>query len=440
MSDSKPRSRPTKINRRRFLQSAALAPLTLSMLSPKPVAASPGPRARSVVLVWLWGGPSQLDTFDPKPLANENVRGPFHAIRTRTTGAQFTELLPRLADRSHRFAVIRGAVLHNEHNLLTLTGRIVPNSGFSTSGTAPHFGSIVAKHRRSASLPPFMLITPAGPNLGEVGFSKHVAGPLGPANDPVVVSCSANGRVELDGLRPLDANETRRLEIRRQLRTQLESAGHAPVASIGNFDGHWDRAYRMLTSPDAFQPFQLDRERDRERDAYGHTSFGQSLLLTRRLVEAGVPFVWTAFNRGVDGLMEANGCGWDTHYNQFEFMANWLCPVLDRGLSAFLDDLHQRGLLESTLVVVMGEMGRTPNINREGGREHWASGFSLWAGAGVQGGRIIGETDREAARAITSPVTSLMIGTTMAELAGVNAEARAEMGVLQGGSVIHDLF
>ncbi len=436
MSVSKRPSSPKGTSRRRFLQSAALAPLTLSMLSPNPVVASPGPRARSVVLVWLWGGPSQLDTFDPKPLANENVRGPFHAIRTRTTGAQFSELLPRLADRSNLFAVNRGTVLQNDHNLVPLTGKTNP----ADAARAPHFGSIVAKHRRSATLPPFMLIMPAGPNLASLGFSRNVAGPLGAAYDPVLVNCAANGRVELGGIRPLDANETRRLEMRRQLRTQLESARHAPLTSVGGFDSHWDRAYSILASPNAFQPFQLEQERDRERDAYGHTSFGQSLLLTRRLVEAGVPFVWTSFNHGADGLMEGNGMGWDTHYNNFEFMTNWLCPVLDRGLSAFLEDLNQRGLLESTLVVVMGEMGRTPGINAMGGRDHWGSGSTLWAGAGVQGGRIVGETDRQAGSAITTPITSLMMGTTMAELAGVNAEARAEMGVLHGGSVIHDLF
>jgi uncharacterized protein (DUF1501 family) len=283
-----------------------------------------------------------------------------------------------------------------------------------------------------------MLIKPPGFTSG-AGFPRNVAGPLGSAYDPFSINCSSTGRVEFGEFRPLNENDATRLEARRRLRAQME-AGQSDNTSGRAFDAHWEQACRMLTAPDARRAFELERETEQTRDAYGHTSFGQSMLLTRRLVEAGVPFIWTAFNSGTDGLEEGAGCGWDTHYNNFELMGDWLGPILDRGLSAFLDDLHQRGLLESTLVVAMGEMGRTPNINGSGGRDHWGHGFTLWAGAGVQGGRVIGETDAIASRAITLPVTTLMMGTTMAELAGVGLEARAEMGVLQGGSVIHELF
>jgi len=421
-------------DRRSLLKAAALAPLALSLVNPKLARASVPRKAKSVVLVWLWGGPSQLDMFDPKPMANDSVRSPFQTIRTRTTGLLSTEILPKLADRSNRFAVIRSSVLDGNHNLGVLTGKTNP----ADAARAPHFGSIIARHQKSAALPPFMLIKPPGFTSG-AGFPRNVAGPLGSAYDPFSISCDSNGRVDFGELKTLDTKETARLEGRRLLRSQLRSAKSQSSQGQG-LDAHWEQAYRMLTAPEARQAFELDREKEQLRDSYGRTSFGQSMLLTRRLVEAGVPFIWTAFNSGTDGLEEGAGCGWDTHYNNFELMADWLGPIFDRGFSAFLDDLHQRGLLESTLVVAMGEMGRTPGINGNGGRDHWGSGFTIWAGAGVQGGRVIGETDATASRPITLPVTTVMMGTTMAELAGVDAQARAEMGVLQGGSVIDELF
>jgi hypothetical protein len=430
-------NRPTDnagMGRRQFLKSAALAPLALSLADPKLAQASLTARARSVVLVWLWGGPSQLDMFDPKPMASDSVRSPFQTIRTRTTGLLSTEILPKLADRSNRFAVIRSSVLAGNHDLGVLTGK----TNSADAARAPHFGSIIAKHRRSAALPPFMLIKPPGFTSG-AGFPRNVAGPLGSAYDPFSISCASNGRVDFGEFNPLDPREAARLEGRRLLRSHLTSA--EPQSSLGRgYDAHWEQACRMLTTREARQAFELDREREQLRDTYGRTSFGQSMLLTRRLVEAGVPFIWTAFNSGTDGLEEGAGCGWDTHYNNFELMADWLGPIFDRGFSAFLDDLHQRGLLDSTLVVAMGEMGRTPGINGSGGRDHWGSGFTIWAGAGVQGGRVLGETDATASRPITLPVTTVMMGTTMAELAGVDAQVRAEMGVLQGGSVIDELF
>lgn len=423
------------VHRRGFLQHAALAPLALTMPHLSPIQARSEYQARSVILVWLWGGPPQIDTFDPKPLASDDVRSPFQPIATRTSGVYFTEVLPRLAARSNRLAVIRSSVLYGNHELVPLTGK----TSTAEAARAPNFGSIVAKHRKSFALPAFILITPPGKTSGAQLRPAGVAGPLGSAYDPFVVRCASTGKVELGNFKPLDPGDAARLDERRQLRAQLDS-GWSNTSAGSAWDGHWENAYRMLTAPDARRPFELHREPERVRDAYGHTSFGQSLLLSRRLVEAGVPYVWASWSTGVDSLEEGAGQGWDTHYNNFETLANWLAPILDRALSALLDDLHERGLLESTLVVVMGEMGRSPGITSQGGRNHWASGSTLWAGAGVQGGRVVGETDKQAGNPITTPITPLMMGTTIAELAGVNTEARAEMGVLQGGRVIHELF
>jgi hypothetical protein len=164
------------------------------------------------------------------------------------------------------------------------------------------------------------------------------------------------------------------------------------------------------------------------------------MLLGRRLVEAGVPYVQVNWSLGVDGLEEGSSMGWDTHRNGFGQLMNYHCPIFDRAFSALLEDLSDRGLLDSTLVVAMGEMGRTPKINKTGGRDHWATCSTLWAGAGVQGGRIVGETDANGAEPVSRPITPLMVGTTIAEAAGLDAQARAELGVLVGGQVVHELF
>ncbi len=196
----------------------------------------------------------------------------------------------------------------------------------------------------------------------------------------------------------------------------------------------------MLTSADSFNAFDMSREPEKVRQSYGHTSFGQSLLLGRRLIEAGVPYIQVNWSLGVDSVDEGTNTGWDTHYNAFGLMVDYHGPIFDRAFSALLDDLTDRRLLDSTLVVAMGEMGRTPKINNRGGRDHWPTCCSLWAGGGVKGGRIIGATDRIAGRPITKPIDSQMIGTTILDTAGIDLAARIQMKVLEGGQVIHELF
>ena len=187
--------------------------------------------------------------------------------------------------------------------------------------------------------------------------------------------------------------------------------------------------------------FDLTQEPATIRDAYGHTTFGQSALMARRLVEAEVPYIQLNWSETVEAITPDFDFGWDTHIWNFELLMDRHCPILDRTLPVLLDELRDRGLLDTTLVVVMSEFGRTPKINQRAARDHWPQCyFSLWTGAGIEPGRVIGESDRLGEYPLTTPFTPLMVGTTIAELAGINAQARTEMNVLDGGHVIPELM
>ncbi len=407
------------VTRRSFLQAAASVPVALGL--PR-VAGSPGstaanaekePRARSVLLVWLQGGPSHLDTFDPKPDAPSEIRGPFATIPTRSSGARFSELVPRLAGMSDRFAVVRSTRFAESHDMMPLAGGRKRGPGLP-----PNLGSIVARHRSLSGMPSFISVAPiTAPthSFESIAVPGYGAGTLGPAYDPLIVTCSAGGEIDIAGRKPVDDRKAG------QRNREIEAA-HALLNSEG------------------LEAFDLSAESKRTRVSYGRTSFGQSLLLGRRLVEAGVPYTQVNWSLGVDGLEEGSNMGWDTHRNGFGQLLNYHGPIFDRAFSALIGELSDRGLLKSTLVVAMGEMGRTPKINKTGGRDHWATCSTLWAGAGVCGGRIVGETDEKGAETVTTPISALMVGTTIADLAGVDATSRAEMGVLDGGQVIRELF
>ncbi len=207
----------------------------------------------------------------------------------------------------------------------------------------------------------------------------------------------------------------------------------------------WDKtfrkAYSLLSSRQAHAAFDMGRESRATREAYGQTTFGQSCLLGRRLVEAGVPYVQVNWSQYAEVFFPGSDYGWDTHSDNFGLMADWHGPLFDRVFSVLLDDLDRRGLLATTLLVCMGEFGRTPKINRIGSRDHWPGCyFSLWAGAGVQPGRVVGESDARGEYPATESITPAMVGTTILELAGVNSAARAELRVLDRGRVIHELL
>jgi uncharacterized protein (DUF1501 family) len=427
------------LSRRAFLQWSATAAAALGSSAAQ--AATERGRARSVILLWLWGAPSHLDTFDPKPKAPAEYRGPFSAIPTRTPGLWFSELLPRLAARSRLFSVIRShktfAPGHPDAGTYGLTG-----FAETMRPLQPSFGAVVAKHRgHRGQLPPFVAVGNGIPRDVVRIVDGYGGGALGGAYDPFLVSCSNRGQTSVPSLQLLSGLTPQRLQDRRSLQQSLDATRRAADAiAFHDWSQLQGRAYDLLTSAAARQTLDLSREPPAIRDAYGQTAFGQSCLLARRLVEAEVPFVQVNWSQYVECMTPNCDFGWDTHIYNFELLQDMHCPILDRALSALLDDLDQRGLLESTLVVAMGEFGRTPKINGRAARDHWDRCYSsLWAGGGLSGGRAIGESDARGEDPVTPPVTPLMVGTTIAELAGIDAAGRAAMSVLDGGAVIPDL-
>jgi hypothetical protein len=430
------------VSRRAFLRAGFTLPFAYA--SPallREVAAAEVPKAKSILLVWLGGGPSHLDLFDPKPKAPPEYRGPFSTLATRTPGVRFSELLPKLAARSHRFSLIRSNVNfdggHREAGSIALTGAAPGAKAYP-----PNFGSVLARHRPVGALPAFISLAkgPVGDGIGPI--QGYGGGPWGRGYDPFLVSCSDEGQIAIPELKLFDGLTPARLTDRQSLLKELDRLRREAEANqFGNWDTLTRRAYSLLISSRAQQALDLSREPARVREAYGHTSFGQSCLLGRRLVEAGVPYVQVNWSQFVEVFYTFSDYGWDTHADNFGLLAEWHGPLLDRVLATLLDDLEERGLLHSTLLVCMGEFGRTPRINNIGSRDHWhPCYFSVWAGGGVQPGRAIGESDRRGEYPATEPITPVMVGTTMLELMGMDSAARARLKVLEGGRVIHGLL
>jgi len=427
------------VTRRGFLQAGAALPFALA--GGQSLAAETTAPAKSVIFVWLWGAPSHLDTFDPKPDAPAEYRGPFATIPTQVSGVRFSELLPGLAQRNNLFSLIRSNVSteggHPDAGTLGLTGfKEKPEP------VQPSFGAIVAKHRgHGSSLPPYVAVGRGIPRDIVRIIDGYGGGTFSKKFDPFMVTADEYGAVDIPALEILPGLSPSRIHDRRHLLTGLDDAQRF-VASRGSadWDRHYGSAYGLLTNPVARQAFDLSAEPDSARARYGQTGFGQSCLLARRLVEASVPFVQVNWSQYVEAMTPNCDFGWDTHIYNFELLQDMHGPIFDRAFSALLDDLKERGLLKSTLVVAMGEFGRTPRINTRAARDHWPQCyFSIWAGAGLEGGRVIGSSDKYAEHPATGPITPLMVGTTIAELTGVNAQARAELKVLEGGTVIHEL-
>jgi uncharacterized protein (DUF1501 family) len=433
------------VSRRSFLRLASTVPLGLGLTAQcgalAAAEAAKAARAKSVIFVFLWGAPSHLDTFDPKPTAPAEYRGPFGVIPTRTPGVHFTELLPQTAARSDRFTLIRSHVTsapgHPDAGTVALTG-------FEEQPQVrPNFGSILAKHRgASGDLPPFVSLARGQLADSQRRIEGYGGGHLGAVYDPLLVGCSEQGEVSIPALQILEGLNPARISERKNLQSQLdEELRKLDRAGIESWRRAYQQAYGLLVEPGARAAFDLTKEAPATRARYGKSVFGQSALLARRLVEAGVPYVQLNYSRHPEAISAGFEFGWDTHIYNFELLQDQHCPILDRALPALLDDLTDRGLLDQTLVVCMGEFGRTPRITNTASRDHWPQCyFSLWAGAGIAGGRVLGESDSRGEAPRGDPVKPLMVGTTIAELAGLDTQSRAEMRVLDGGEVIHGLL
>jgi hypothetical protein len=394
--------------------------------------------AKACILLFMWGGPAHQDTWDLKPNAPVEYRGEFRPIATNVTGVQICEHLPRLARMVDRLAIIR-SMTHGEVDHLSathplLTGHDLARRGAGRGEDWPSYGAVLSSLGRGRGpLPPFVSMMPKVPD-GAPRFVEEShgqgAGWLGPMHEPM--------RIDADGSKPdyrvgefsLSADVSlRRTQQRRTLLYDLDRQQHRGEQSAESspVDALYERAFSLLASPSAVQAFDLSKEPLRIRERYGMNIHGQSVLQARRLVEAGVPLV-TIFwpNEGITNV----SVYWDTHSRNFIDLKTRLCPVTDQAFSALLEDLQQRGLLDETLVVWTGEMGRTPRVGQSvpggagagrDGRDHWPHVFtSVLAGGGIRGGVVHGSSDRYAAFPATNPTSPADLAATIYHCLGVD--------------------
>ena len=381
--------------------------------NPATAPASAPARAKSVIQVWLWGGACHLDTFDPKPEAGYDYCGPFDKpIATNVDGVRICELLPLLARQADKYSIVRslthGINAHETAAYLVQTGRD-PGERL----VYPCVGAVVSlmkgyDHGYQGLVPPYIVLTTPLGRFSEAGFLGSRYKPFATGGDPNGKQFSVEGIVA-EGI------TDERQRARRELLHQLDALEQAMPdnAAFKQLDECEARAYDMILG-DAAKLFDLSPEEDAVRDDYGRNTFGQSCLMARRLVEQGVPFV------------AINYKGWDTHKQHFEMMRRKL-PELDRGLATLLQDLSERGLLDSTIVWCSGEFGRTPKIQWEapwnGGRGHYGPCFSaLLAGGGFKGGRVVGESDARGEQVAKRPVYPHDVIGSMYELLGIDPD------------------
>jgi len=443
------------LTRRAFLQAGGSSVLGLSLADMLRCQARAGSSiygpVKSVLLLWLWGGPSHLDTWDPKPTAPLEFRGPFSPIATKVPGIRITELFPKLARMADTFTIIRS--LHtgsNDHGVAGTIGLTGSSAGGLNLGgqplpgnARPATGSVVARVRGfKPPLPPFMVV---GGRLhqGKKAITGEGGGSLGALYDPFRLEYDPLEGFKIPALQlPADLTPDR-LDERHKLWQALDGLErHTELLhSAKAIDDYRAQAFAMLTAPAARRVFDLGNEPPDLVDRYGRTRFGQSCLLGRRLVEHGIPFVQVNWSDHVEPEEDAGDGGWDNHYRNFQIMQDRQAPWLDQALSALLTDLRDRGLLGQTLVIVVGEFGRTPKINGKAGRDHWEHCYSaLVAGGGVAGGRIIGASDSRGEHPHDHPLTPADVLATVYHRVGITSEQAATIGLTPNGKVIDELF
>ena len=420
-------------NRRQVLQAGALATLGLGLgdRTPNVQAASAqttAAKAKSCIFLFMWGGPSQLDTFDLKPDAPAEVRGEFRPISTAVPGTQICEHFTNLARVTDRLAIIRSLghddPAHLSSGHATLTGNLAPviksDATPPSDKDSPHLGSLLSKIRPNGSgIPsfvsmPWRALHPGAP--GGEAPGQH-GGWLGPTYDGLLLKGDPNQPDwQPQGLSLPSDIGLDRLESRTQLMKLLESQQSRFEKSLGTekFSSHQKRAMEMLCSPDVKQAFDLNQESNETRDRYGRNIHGQCVLMARRLVEHGVSMVSVNWHNDGQNF-------WDTHGNNFNRLKNDLIPPADRALTALIEDLEQRGLLDETLVVWVGEFGRRPQITAQNaGREHWPYCYSgILAGGGIRKGIVYGASDRHAAYPSRDPVTPQDFAATIMHQMGI---------------------
>ena len=400
-------------------------------------AGSTAPKAKSCIFLFLEGGPPHQDMWDQKPEAPIEIRGPFLPIATNVPGTFITDQLPHCAQIADKYTILRShSHAVNGHSTgyhYVMTGRKpnfadgdnpIPNNEFY-----PSVGSFVSSELGPrGALPPYINL-PHPMQGGGPGF-------LGAEHAPFVIEADpTQPDFEVKDLQPPSSVSASRVDIRRKLLAGIDGIERARNQGKARaMSTYYEKAYQLITSPEAKKAFDIASEPDAVRDAYGRTQLGQTALLARRLVEAGCRFV------GVDAP------GWDVHFNCFPSLKTDLIPYADRAFSALVTDLEQRGLLEETLVIIMGEMGRTPRVNARAGRDHWSMAQTIsFAGGGLKPGQVIGATDAQAAAVTSDPVGVSDFLRTLSMLMGIDPDRTyldplgRPVPIVDGGQVIREL-
>jgi uncharacterized protein (DUF1501 family) len=467
--------RTSVLHRREFLRVGGLSLMGLSLpaLFAAETRAFSNARARSCIFLFLSGGPSQFETFDPKPDAPAETRSLFGTLRTRVPGTLLGEYLPDLAALADRFALVRSVwhryTGHFGGHRYALTGFAAPGRPDQPARVDDHPGIISLALRslpRRGSFPPAVMLPWLTTDQGSGSSGGMGGGTLGKQYDPLLVEADPasldtpirGGPQGNGGGRPFPVPPGRatvfrvpeftlptgmvpnRFALRRTLLEEVEAQRRQVLdaAAADEMDTLYRQAYELLGSARIREGFDITREAFRLRERYGLNAFGQSCLMARRLIERGARFVQVNFGRFVTHA----GYGWDTHRNGRDTLKDHLLPKLNAGLAALLLDLEQRGLLDETLVVAMGEFGRTPRLKPDGGRDHWPGCYSaLFAGGGVHGGLVLGRSDRTGAQPATDAIeardllvtilTLLGIPTTATDLQGRTAPLFPEAGAIE---------
>lgn len=417
------------MSRRAMLQVGGLASLGLTL--PKLLAATSKPqgtfgRAKRVLMLFMWGGPSHIDLFDMKPEAPAEIRGPFVPVSTKVPGVRISELLPHLSQHTNKIGFIR-SVTHSDNNHSTsahwmMTGhkhQLAKENQGAQRSDFPHLGSVLHHLRPSKNgLPSFVALPEViGTTQGYVTPGQN-GGFLGQGYDPFRID--QHPVAEDFQVANLDPGvNAARLRSRSSLQQQFDEfrGGLIDAAEAKELTSVNQRAVDLVTNSKVHDAFNLVAEGRRERERYGMKPFSQSTLLARRLLEAGVPLVTIYWHRDQPGVDTT----WDTHADNFNQLKNRLVPQVDQPISHLLNDLKERGLLDDTLVIWNSEFGRTPKVNGRAGRDHWGRCNTIWmAGAGVPGGHVYGKSDNIASEPVSDPVSPEQVAATIYHLLGLD--------------------
>lgn len=441
-----------RVSRRELLNIGGLGAVGVSLvdLLRAQATAEVAAPAKSAILLWLWGGPSHLDTFDMKPHAPVEYRGPYAPVPTPVPGVQVCELLPRLAARADRYSILRS--LHhdsNDHGIAGTIGLTGANLGAISLGgqqlpgeVQPTHGSVVSRVQGFAPTMPRFVTLGGTLHQGKRAIAGEGGGGLGALYDPFRLDYDVRQGARIPQLDLPEGSRPERLAERNLLRQELDAWTRRLDASsnVGRLDKFYQQALGLLTSPAAREVFDVEREPEPLRRRYGRHRFGQCCLLARRLVEAGVRFVQVNWSSHVEPVEDTGDGGWDMHDRNFQQLQDRHAWILDQSLSALLDDLADRGLLDETVVIAVGEFGRTPKINGKAGRDHWNDCYSgVIAGGGLRAGVVVGESDSRGERPVSRPLTPADLFRTALHQLGVRTTQLTSVGLPLRGEVIEEL-